>query len=229
MLTYPGREKMVWASIARWRRGHSGVTSELVVVLGEGEEVDLPTGPDLRVVRAPSRHVAIKFETGFMAARGEVVAKVDDDDWYSPNRLRRQVQLILEGGADIASLREERVLCLPEASWWCSKHNHENAYHDATTAVRRDIITKAPWPRWVPGETFRWVNELTRLGAKHSIIPANEDFVYVRHRANTWQIPDLHDHFDPLETKPEWFPEEDLKVMAEATTAMITAKSTKTR
>jgi Glycosyl transferase family 2 len=224
MLTYPSREAVVAAAIGRWLRGNNKVTSELLVVLGPNEDMDLPLVPGMRVVRSPSKHVAIKFETGFLAAKGDVVAKMDDDDWYSPDRLWRQAQAILEGGADISSLQEEHMVYLPEKSWWKSLHHHENSYHDATTAVRRDIVAKTPWPRWVPGETFRWVNELLRLGAKHTILPANEDFVYVRHQSNTWQIPDLHEHFEPVE-RPAWCPEEDLKVMAEATASMKAKKA----
>jgi glycosyltransferase involved in cell wall biosynthesis len=34
-------------------------------------------------------------------ARGEIILHWDDDDWYSPNRISRQVNALLESGADV--------------------------------------------------------------------------------------------------------------------------------
>ena len=61
-----------------------------LVVLDDGEDniADLiPSRPQIRYVRLDCRHsIGAKRNIACEAARGEIIAHWDDDDWYAPNR-----------------------------------------------------------------------------------------------------------------------------------------------
>ncbi len=211
MLTLDSREKMARGAVRRFLRSQAGVDAELLVVYDAGHQVT-HEGPRVRGVDSEGLRIPAKYQTGFGAVKTPIAAKCDDDDWYSADRLRRQIQPILDGKADIVSLHEDYALLLTDGTWWRSMHRHLNAYHDGTVVLRSDLIPIAPVPDFVPGETWRWVSALVAEGARHEVIPAKEDFVYIRHTTNTWVINRMREQFVPTK-RPEWFPEEDLQEM----------------
>jgi glycosyltransferase involved in cell wall biosynthesis len=80
---------------------------EAVVVFDGGEEVELPTQ------ESESERAVIILEnnrkpgplgarnTGILAATGDVVAFLDDDDQWLPSKLSRQMEVLLSGSADV--------------------------------------------------------------------------------------------------------------------------------
>jgi len=211
MLTIDSREKMARGAVKRFLRGQDGVDAELLMVYDGGHRVT-HEGARVRGVASSSVRIPAKYQAGMSSVKTPIAAKCDDDDWYSSARLRRQIQPILDNQADIVSLHEDYALLLTDGTWWRSLHRHLNAYHDGTVVLRSDLIPIAPIPDFVPGETWRWVSALVAEGARHAVIPALQDFVYVRHSSNTWVINRLREQFVPA-PRPEWFPEGDLQEM----------------
>lgn len=71
---------------------------EVVVVLdgATGGELDLPADPRLHVVRLPERcGTPIALNAGVAASHGELVARLDADDLAAPDRIERQVAVML--------------------------------------------------------------------------------------------------------------------------------------
>jgi hypothetical protein len=93
---------------------------ELVIVDdGDGLQERLPDDPRIRYVRAPAgESVGAKRNRAVEAARGELVVHWDDDDWYAPQRLRRQLAPLLAGEADITALRAGTFLELGTGACW---------------------------------------------------------------------------------------------------------------
>jgi len=94
---------------------------ELIVVDdGDDPVADLVQGADgVRYFRLPGRR-AIGWKRNFACekAHGEMIAHWDDDDWYSPERLRYQVAPVLAGEADITGLENAFVLETAEGRFW---------------------------------------------------------------------------------------------------------------
>ena len=71
--------------------------------------------PGVRYLRLPARtSIGAKRNLACRRAAGEIIAHWDDDDWYAPDRLRYQVEPLLDGEADMTGLENAFLLELPE-------------------------------------------------------------------------------------------------------------------
>jgi glycosyltransferase involved in cell wall biosynthesis len=80
-------------------------TDAELVILDDGARpiADLvPNHPRVRYVRGAGKQtVGAKRNQACRLARGQLIAHWDDDDWYAPSRLRRQVEALHAGTADL--------------------------------------------------------------------------------------------------------------------------------
>ena len=79
-----------------------------LVVLDDGEDsvADLiPKDPQIRYLSLDHRHsIGAKRNLACAAARADIIAHWDDDDWYAPWRLSCQVAAIVDDEADLSGL-----------------------------------------------------------------------------------------------------------------------------
>src|SRR6516164_1127475 len=110
-----------------------------LVVLDDGEDniADLiPSRSQIRYVRLDRRQsIGTKRNIACEAARGDIIAHWDDDDWYASWRLSRQVAKIVSGKADLCGLA--RML-----------------FFDPTVQRAWEYVYPAGAPAWVYGATF---------------------------------------------------------------------------
>jgi hypothetical protein len=210
------RSQFLASAIRRWATGQRGLETELLVVTDPGEldaiRAAVPERPGIRVIQCDSRILGRKYEAGIHQAAGAYCAKWDDDDWYGPTRLARQVEPLALGNADIVSLREHYAVLIPDGTFWVSNHTHRHAYHDGTLVVRKDCLKYASFGNCSLGESAIFVRKACKAGARHVTIDAGEDFVYVRHSCNAWRF-EISKHFSGPVPKPPWFPDADLAEM----------------
>jgi hypothetical protein len=186
MATY-GRPHLVPQAVASLlRQTHLAV--ELIVV-DDGHESLAPLLPaDERVVhvRLDRRQtIGAKRNVGIEAARGDLLANWDDDDWYAPWRIAYQVEQIAGAGADVCGLtrlqyldpagrRAWRYAWPPTARPWV---------HDAVLLFTRDFWRRNPFPDTSMGIDCRllWTSTPKR------ILPLADDTFYVGlvHGGNT--------------------------------------------
>ena len=127
-------------------------------------------------------------------ARGEIVAHWDDDDWYGPERLTRQVTTIKTGEADITALRGSLMLDLSTWRFWrCRPDLHRRLFvrdvHGGTLVYRRRVWEeKARFPDCSLAEDAAFLEQAVRRGARLRAVDAEGIFVYVRHGTNAWGI-----------------------------------------
>jgi glycosyltransferase involved in cell wall biosynthesis len=170
---------------------------ELIVVDDGVEPVgDLCEGlPGVRYQRVPRpTSIGERRNLACELARGDVVVHWDDDDWYGADRLRLQVEPLLQGRADVTGLETRHLLRLHDQSFWSlSPGLHRRMFrgnvHGGTLAYRRRYrALGAVYPDVNLAEDAALLQHLLRLGARLERITAHQSFVYVRHDRNAWRF-----------------------------------------
>jgi glycosyltransferase involved in cell wall biosynthesis len=170
---------------------------ELIVVDdGDDSVQDLVSGvPGVRYIRPPRRAtIGAKRNAACEEARGDFIAHWDDDDWYSPHRLERQLEPLLADTHDLTGLTNSYVLEMPGGNFWCTSSDvHRRMFvgdiHGGTLVYRRDVWRNgARYPDISLAEDAALLKRITHLGKRILRIDNNGEFVYLRHSRNTWQF-----------------------------------------
>ena len=164
-------------------------TDKELIILDDGEDCirDLvPAHPDIRYLRLDSRQpLGRKRNIACAEASGELIAHWDDDDWYAPFRLRRQVEALLNAKADICGI--DRVLFLEPAAGRAWEYVYPRSRAPwvcgATLCYRKSYWRKNPFPEIDVGEDTRFV--FAAHNARIERLPDRDIFVGTIHRANS--------------------------------------------
>jgi hypothetical protein len=186
MPTY-GRPELALDAVHRFLR-QDLACSELVVVDDSPVSLAGRLPDDARVVHvrlSSRRTIGAKRNIGCDAARAEVLANWDDDDWYALHRLRYQLTALRRSGADVVGLN--RLLYLEPATghaWrYCWPSHGRPWVHDATLAFTRAFWRRNPFPNTSMGIDCGLLWTPTR---KHVVALGDERFyVGIIHPANT--------------------------------------------
>jgi glycosyltransferase involved in cell wall biosynthesis len=170
---------------------------ELIVVDDGADPVAdlIPADPRIRYLRPEVRQsIGAKRNRAAAAARGSVLMCWDDDDWYGPGRITRQVLPLIRGTADASGFGDCLLLVLPAGHFWaCTPHLQQRLFDrgivSGTIAFRRELWEQgARFPDRSVGEDAAFVRQLSGRGARLERLPGNDAFVYVRHETNTWRF-----------------------------------------
>jgi O-antigen biosynthesis protein len=156
----------------------------------------LPDDPRIRHVAtgAVSRSIGAMRNEACQLACGEIVAHWDDDDWYGPERLSRQVAAIRAGRADVTALRDSLMLDLMTWQFWrCRPELHRHLFrrdvHGGTLVYRRQVWeSRARFPNSSLAEDAAFLEQAVLGGARLEALDADGIFIYIRHNMNAWQI-----------------------------------------
>src|SRR5262249_27228416 len=116
--------------------------------------------------------IGAKRNTACERAQGRIIAHWDDDDWYSPDRLRYQVMPILSGQADVTGLENTFVLQLPDGLFWTIQPElHRKMFvgdvHGGTIVFRRELLGLGlRYPEINLAEDAWLLNQLLKAGKK---------------------------------------------------------------
>jgi glycosyltransferase involved in cell wall biosynthesis len=125
-----------------------------------------------------------KRNLGCHYARGVFIAQWDDDDWYAPQRLSKQIAPLLTGECDITGLGGGTILELNRWEFW--KSSFVRRVLEGTIAYRRQVWKElAQYPNQSFGECGAFLADAKRSGATLKKIPSDELFVYLLHGNNT--------------------------------------------
>jgi glycosyltransferase involved in cell wall biosynthesis len=188
---------------------------ELVVVDDGTEPVeDLLGGfPRVRYVRLGERAtIGRKRDIAVEAASGEIVVQWDDDDWYAPHRVSRQVMEIIRGCVDVTGIGINLMLDVRSMRFWSVREHEAEAPLFAppdilaagTLAFPTELWRRAGgYPNLSIGEDVGMVQRFADVGARVAAVSNRAAYVYVRHGRNSWRF-----DFDPAEGPPAWHPAE---------------------
>jgi glycosyltransferase involved in cell wall biosynthesis len=140
------------------------------------------------------RTIGVKRNVACEAAQGEIVIGWDDDDWYSPRRIARQVEPILEGRADATGLAETLMLDLQADRYWrfapqLGNRIFEGGMVSGTLAFSRRLwVDGLRYPDASLAEDAAFQRALAKHGARIQRIPEDDLFIYLRHGSNSWRF-----------------------------------------
>ena len=170
---------------------------ELIIVDDSHEDIrhHLPADPRIQVVRTqPGQTIGAKRNIACRSANGRFIAHWDDDDWYSPHRLRTQLSPLLAGEAHISGLRDTLYCDLPAWRFWrCTADLHSRLFmedvHGGTLLYEKRVWEHySKFPNQSLAEDAVFLRRAVRKGASISRIENNGLFIYMRHGQNSWSF-----------------------------------------
>jgi glycosyltransferase involved in cell wall biosynthesis len=176
-----------------------------LVIVDDGSS-PLPAGlvadTRIRYIRLAERQsTGAKRNRACREARGRVLMQWDDDDWHGASRIRRQVEPLLAGRAEITGLADTLMLDLARLELWqpSSASFRRLAFagvHCGTLAYRREVSDRLTcYPDVSLGEDVAFLRPALAAGCRVAPVPAGHDFVYVRHGKNTSNYQEFFQRF----------------------------------
>ncbi|WP_151736222.1 glycosyltransferase [Paenibacillus tengchongensis] len=153
--------------------------------------------PDIKVFKVPEKvSLGQCLNCGITKARYPLIAKFDDDDFYSPYYLREQVRMLKRTGSDIVG-KHACLVYLSASRQLIIRSPHERDkpvvfVQGGTILFRRKMAKQVLFPDRSIGEDVNFLRQCERKGFKaYATSPYN--YVYMR-RANkqthTWRAGD---------------------------------------
>jgi glycosyltransferase involved in cell wall biosynthesis len=170
---------------------------ELIIVDDGTDSVeDLVVGlSGVRYIRLQRRTaIGTKRNLACQAAKGDIIAHWDDDDWYAPDRLRYQLAPLLANEAEMTGLTNTFVLQLPAAVFWTTGTGlHRKMFvgdvHGGTLVYKRTVLDKGVrYPDVSLAEDAALIQQMLRHKNRLVKLANPGIFVYVRHEQNAWKF-----------------------------------------
>jgi glycosyltransferase involved in cell wall biosynthesis len=135
---------------------------ELIVVDDGSDPIRdlLPADPRIVYVRPPRRlSVGAKRNLACSQARGEIIVHWDDDDWYPPSRVTRQVRALIERSVDVCGTSVLYYYDRARERAFLYRYSGGGLPWVAgtTLAYRRHVWTHRPFPDVQVGEDAQFV------------------------------------------------------------------------
>jgi glycosyltransferase involved in cell wall biosynthesis len=171
--------------------------SKELIVVDDGKEAveDLVAAvPGARYLRLAGRHsIGSKRNLACAQAAGEILVQWDDDDWYAPERVTRQVAPILAGRAELTGLEGNLVMSMPSGSFWAlSAALHRRMFvgdvHGGTLAFAKSVWSAAQYPDSSLAEDAAFLSAALRGGKRLERVANGGLFAYHRHEHNAWAL-----------------------------------------
>jgi glycosyltransferase involved in cell wall biosynthesis len=189
------RSDMALQAVRYFQRQDYAPLELLVVDDGDdGLRERLPADPRIRYVRAPAcESIGAKRNRACDAAGGELIVHWDDDDWFAPERVRRQVADLVAGAADITAFRAGVFFDLEHWAFWrVSPELHSRLFvedvHGSTLAYRKSLWSSIRFPAASLAEDAWFLRRAVRSGARLSRLDDAGLFIYLRHGTNVWRF-----------------------------------------
>jgi glycosyltransferase involved in cell wall biosynthesis len=194
----PQRQPFVEAAIAAFGR-QTHPRKELVVVYQSFDDdagqnlLDRASAlgvGDVRFVEAaPALTLGALRNISVAHAAGEVLCQWDDDDLYHPDRLSRQLTMLIDGGHDAVYLQDVmQYFPVARTMHWINWRATEDGGHAGTLMARRstpiDYPSEGDDSRL--GEDSQVARRLRGRGKVGYLVSAPHLFVYVSHGGNVW-------------------------------------------
>jgi len=201
--------------------------AELVILDDSDKDKRIPKSQHSRIrhVQLPERlSIGAKHNLGHKLGQGDVFCYWDDDDWFNPRRLIRQLEPIILKTAELVGFRRNYIMTTgPAGGWWKARElaiapelwigngamNLKVYMHDGSAMYTRAAAERSkPHPDQTMNEKVGFLNGLVETKTVSKTIPNDDLMVYVRHGRNTWKYNEAMVHA-PVGI-PSWFPRSEL-------------------
>jgi glycosyltransferase involved in cell wall biosynthesis len=209
------RRWFVARAIAFFQRQDYANKELIIIDDGEDSVKDLTlSDPRIRYLQLESRtSIGDKRNLAILESRGEIIAHVDDDDWYARERLTCQVTPLLHGSVDMTALRMSFIYDLyDDAGRSVDGVVHRlmfvESIHTGSISYWKKLWNSSKFfPSIDLGEDVAFIRNATSSGARLAKLAnckrgpplglRNSPLcVYVRHTSNTWRF-ECGQHLDP--------------------------------
>ena len=182
---------------------------------------EIPADPRIRYLRLERKlSVGAKLDFGIEKSRGTLIARWDDDDWYSPHRLTVQATGLLKSSADLCGFRPEIVYELDRDRFWrCSAGLCERLYFAGVALGGVLMFRRKLWEQGLRhadvslAEDFMFARSVAERGGEILKLDYPGLFVYIRHGRNTWRFLCGSERgaegWEPI-SRPSFLPDEDM-------------------
>ncbi|RQO70367.1 hypothetical protein DBR43_20320 [Pedobacter sp. KBW06] len=151
----------------------------------ESAKALIPNHPQIRYFYSePLGTIGVKRNHACDKAQGEIIMHWDDDDWYAPDWISRQVEALSTSGADITGLNTVLFYSPSvEKRWVYEDSDLEKPWLcGATMAYRKSFWKEHPFVDIQVGEDYDFV---WNSGAKTFALDYFQGFISILHAHNT--------------------------------------------
>lgn len=222
----------------RYFQAQTWPRKELIVVddSAPSDQPNLESIPNVKHVKLPHRaDSGYKHDLAMEYAQGDILCYQDDDDYYGPLRIERQIQPLLDRSVDLTGVKLELIVRLPEFKFMRLKSEERRPPMDqwignGMTSFKWGHIwdSSAMFGRWafssvnkhtpgIIGQKVGFLNSLWSWGRTLKVIENDGLFLYVRHSKNSWKI--LEDRIFTNVPAPLWLSQDVLDGMLNAAVA----------
>ena len=191
------RPEFVLQSIRYFER--QDYPSRELIILDDDTGQDLapliPESERISYCRLPAGlTIGAKRNHGCKLARGTFIAQWDDDDWYAPDRLSKQIAALRTGSAQVTALSADVFFDLDAWEFWrVSPDLHRRLFvgdvHGGTLVYHRNLIDNGlRYPNLSLAEDAWFLQSAMRRGARLKKLPGEGLFVYLRHPNASWSF-----------------------------------------
>lgn len=151
----------------------------------ESAKALIPNHPQIRYFYSePLGTIGVKRNHACDKAQGEIIMHWDDDDWYAPDWISRQIEALSTSGADITGLNTVLFYSPSvEKRWVYEDSDLEKPWLcGATMAYRKSFWKEHPFVDIQVGEDYDFV---WNSGAKTFALDYFQGFISILHAHNT--------------------------------------------
>jgi GT2 family glycosyltransferase len=181
-----------------------------VLVVDDGStdstpDIVLQFAPRVRLIRKANGGQASCFNTGIAEARGEIIAFLDGDDWWSPNKVTRVAQVfasradvglvghgitevLVDGSHRVDELREETSFQANSLEGARLFRKHKSFLGTSRMAIRTDLLKKiVPVPEKLVIQADEYLFTMAAVLSRVVVLPESLTF-YRHHGSNLFLI-----------------------------------------
>lgn len=166
---------------------------ELIIVDdGEDKIGDLLPGhlPICYITLSERCTLGMKRNIACSLAKGAIICHFDDDDYYGPQRLTRQVTPLLSGDATVSAFRMSHLLDIRDMRLWsCAEWMHSLLFvhnvRGGTLCYDASLWREGLYyPSCTVGEDARFLYAILARGGKLARLVDHASYICIRHGAN---------------------------------------------
>jgi glycosyltransferase involved in cell wall biosynthesis len=171
-----------------------------LVIVNSGEPIpDLP--PFAREIPARVKGFPEQNAQTITEARGDVIVFLDDDDYYAPDRIERQVEPILAGRATVTGVKMYYYVEVPAMRWYHhppaaalpgSPKGWSVPFFEGSACFKREVLRHFTADQLKRIWRSPFINRLKEVGEKIEVIPNRNAVVRVQHVAGSTGAPQCY-------------------------------------